>query len=188
MHWFHFQIGWMNLWILALIIFATPVLLNSIRAKKGQAGLARATTIPPMSKNERVAYMLIMAPQFLLPLYAIFVPFTANAMLLGVGMTLFVIGQIFRFKSIWDYTTTPAGELITHGAYRISRNPGYFGATLVYLGMGIAGGSWLIVTVAVYWFIGYQWVTTVEERHCLVQWPDAFPQYKREVAKNLLVF
>ncbi|MCD6344494.1 MAG: DUF1295 domain-containing protein [Anaerolineae bacterium] len=188
MHWFHFQIGWMNLWILALIIFATPVLLNVIRAKKGQAGLVRATTLPPMSKSERVIYLLIMAPQFLLPLYAIFVPFTANVTLLSIGITLFVMGQTFRFKSIWDYITTPAGELITQGAYHISRNPGYFGATLVYLGMGIAGGSWLIVTVAVYWFIGYQWVTTVEERHCLEQWPDAFPQYKRAVAKNLLVF
>ncbi len=188
MHWFHFQIGWMNLWILALIIFATPVLLNIIRAEKGKVGLARATALPPMSKNERAVYMLIMAPQFLLPLYAICVPFTANAMLLGVGMSLFVIGQTFRFKSIWDYTTSPAGELITQGAYRISRNPGYFGATLVYLGMGIAGGSWFIVTVAVYWFIGYQWVAAVEERYCLEQWPDAFPQYKREVAKNLLVF
>ena len=188
MYWFHFQVGWMNLWILALIIFTTPVLLNLIRAEKGKVGLARATILPPMSKIERAIYMLIMAPQFLLPLYAIFVPFTANITLLSIGITLFIIGQTFRIKSIWDYTTAPAGELITHGVYHISRNPGYFGATLVYLGMGIAGGSWLIVTVAVYWFIGYQWVTTVEERFCLKQWPAAFPQYKRKVAKNLLVF
>lgn len=188
MQWFHSQIGWMNLWILALIIFATPVLLNMIRAKKGKAGLARATTLPPMSNTERVIYMLVMTPQFLLPLYAIFVPFTANAVLLSVGIALFVIGQAFRLKSIWDYTTAPSGELITHGVYHISRNPGYFGAALVYLGMSLAGGSWLIVIVAVYWFIGYQWVSTVEERFCLEQWPDAFPEYQCEVAKNLLFF
>ena len=78
--------------------------------------------------------------------------------------------------------------MITRGLYQISRNPGYFGATLVYLAMGIAGGSWLIVAVAIYWFIGYQWVATVEERFCLECWPDAFPEHKRKVAKNLLFF
>lgn len=89
MQWFHFQFGWLNLWILALIIFAAPILLNLIRGKKGKAGLARATTIPPMSRGERLVYMLVMAPQFLLPVYAIFVPFTAHAILLGVGLLLF---------------------------------------------------------------------------------------------------
>ncbi|NOQ95638.1 MAG: hypothetical protein GQ555_03365 [Desulfobacterales bacterium] len=188
MQWIHFQFGWLNLWILALIIFATPVLLNLIRGKKGKAGLARATTIPPMSRGERLAYMLVMAPQFLLPLYAIFVPFTAHAMLLGVGLLLFMVGQVFRLKSIWDYTAGPPGELITHCVYQISRNPGYFGATLVYLGMGIAGGSWLIVAVSICWFLGYQWVATVEDRFCMEHWPDTFPEYKRAVAKNLLFF
>lgn len=188
MKWFHFQIGWLNLWVLALVIFATPASLNIIRGKRGKTGLARATSLPPMSKGERVAYMLVMAPQFLLPLYAILVPFTTNAALLRVGLIPFIIGQLFRIKAIWDYTTAPPGELITHGLYQVSRHPGYFGATLVYLGMGLAGGSWLIVAVALYWFIGYQWVAAVEERFCQERWPDAFLEYKRKVAKNLLFF
>jgi protein-S-isoprenylcysteine O-methyltransferase Ste14 len=54
--------------------------------------------------------------------------------------------------------------------------------------MGIAGGSWLIVAVAIYWFVGYQWVATVEERSCEERWPDAFSEYKRQVAKNFLFF
>ena len=97
-----------------------------------------------------------MSPQFLLPLYAVFVPFTQNTTLLSAGLILFIIGQTLRLKSNWDYTTVTPGELIDHGVYRISRNPGYFGATLVYLGMGVVGGSWLLVAVALYWLIGYQ--------------------------------
>ncbi|MCJ7566752.1 MAG: phosphatidylethanolamine N-methyltransferase family protein [Anaerolineales bacterium] len=98
-----------------------------------------------MSKAERLAYMLVMSPQFLLPLYAIFVPFTTNSTLLSAGLLLFAAGQTLRLKSIWDYTSAAQGELINHGVYRISRNPGYFGAALVYMGMGVAGGSWLTV-------------------------------------------
>jgi len=33
-----------------------------------------------------------------------------------------------------------------------------------------------------------KWGATVEERFCLERWPDAFPRYKRKVAKNLLFF
>lgn len=188
MQWFYFQLGWLNLWILALIIFATPVLLNLVRGKKGQGGLARATVLPPMSQKERAVYMLVMAPQFLLPIYAIFVPFTQNTVLLSVGLGLFAVGQIFRLKSIWDYTTVPTDELITQGVYQISRNPGYFGAAVLYLGMAIAGGSWFVMAVAVYWFIGYQWVASIEERFCEQRWPDVFSAYKRQVAKNFLFF
>lgn len=188
MQWVHFELGWLNLWILAVIVFATPVLLNLVRSGKGSRGLKRATTLPPMSSGERVVYILVMAPQFLLPLYAIFVPFTSNTALLVVGLAVFAMGQTLRLKSIWDYTTAASDQLITHGVYEISRNPGYFGATLVYLGMGLTGGSWLIVAVAVYWFLGYQWVAAVEERFCRARWPEAFAEYKRRVAKNFLFF
>jgi len=46
---FYFQIGWLNLWILALVVFATPLLINRIRGEWGKAGLTRATVLPPMS-------------------------------------------------------------------------------------------------------------------------------------------
>lgn len=46
----------------------------------------------------------------------------------------------------------------------------------------------LIVAVAVYWFIGYQWTATLEERFCMEHWPDEFREYKRKVAKNFLFF
>ena len=188
MQWFHFEIGWCNLWILALLIFITPVLLNIARGERGKTGLRRATELPPMSQVEHVAYMLVISPQFLLPLYTVFVPFTTNTTLLIVGLLLFTAGQTLRLKSIWDYTTAVPDELINHGVYRISRNPGYFGAALVYLGMGIAGGSWLIIAIAIYWFVGYQWVATVEERFCLEKWPEGFAAYKQKTAKNFVFF
>jgi len=188
MQWFHFEIGWFNLWILSLLIFITPVLLNIARGERGKIGLRRATEIPPMSQAEHVTYILVMFPQFLLPLYTIFVPFTTNTTLLSAGLLLFTAGQTLRLKSIWDYTTAAPDELINHGVYRISRNPGYFGAALVYLGMGFAGGSWLIVAIALYWFVGYQWVATVEERSCQEKWPEGFVAYKQKTAKNFVFF
>ncbi len=109
---------WFHFWILAVVVFATPVLLNVIRGQRGKTGLERATTLSPMSKREGVAYMLAMAPQFLLPLYAVFVPFTDNVALLSIGLSIFIIGQALRLKSIWDYSTAPPDQLITCGVYQ----------------------------------------------------------------------
>ncbi len=187
MEWFHFQIGWLNVWILALVFNIAPGLISMGSRRK--AGLKRQVVSPPMSKVERVVYyLLFMSPPFVMFFYTIFVPFTTNAALLGVGLALFVIGLVLYLKQVWDYATAPPDELITHGIFRISRNPGYFGQTLVYLGMGLAGGSWLIVAFTVYWFISYQWAATLEERFCAERWPDEFAEYKRKVAKNFLFF
>ena len=44
------------------------------------------------------------------------------------------------------------------------------------------------MAVAVYWFLGYQWVASVEERFCEERWPETFPEYKRRVTRNFLCF
>jgi len=63
MQWFHFDIGWFNLWILSLLIFITPVLLNIARGERGKIGLRRATELPPMSQAEHFTYMLVMSQE-----------------------------------------------------------------------------------------------------------------------------
>ena len=63
MQWFHFEIGWFNLWILSLLIFITPVLLNIARGERGKIGLRRATELPPMSQAEHFPYMLVMSQE-----------------------------------------------------------------------------------------------------------------------------
>jgi protein-S-isoprenylcysteine O-methyltransferase Ste14 len=129
-----------------------------------------------------------MFPPFVVYFYAIFVPFTTNAALLCAGLVLFVIGLALLIKQMRDFATAPPDQLITHGTYQISRNPSYFGSTLIALGMGLAGGSWLIVAFAVYWFIVYQWAATLEERFCMARWPEELSEYKLKVAKNFLFF
>ena len=42
---------------------------------------------------------------------------------------------------------------VTGGVYWISRNPMYLGQFLVYLGMGIACASWIVLLLAVIWIV-----------------------------------
>ncbi len=186
MQWFHFQIGWLNLWILTLVLYSAPILIGISIGEK--AGLKRELVLPSMSSVERALYMLVVLPQVAMYLYTIFVPFTTNVALLGAGLVLFVIGLVMTLKQTWDFAAAPPDKLITNGIYQISRNPGCFGQVLACLGMGLAGGCWLIVAFGVYWFIACQWMGALEERFCAERWPEEFAKYKRKVAKNFLFF
>jgi protein-S-isoprenylcysteine O-methyltransferase Ste14 len=186
MQWYNLQFGWLNLWILTLILNGSLFLISI--GERGRAGIKRQFMLPPMSSVERVFYVLAMIPQMVMYLYTFFVPFTTNMALLGAGLVLFVIGLAMTLKQTCDFAAAPSDKLITNGIYRISRNPGCFGQVLAYLGMGLTGGSWFIVTFAAYWFIACQWMGALEERFCMKSWPEEFAEYKRKVAKNFLFF
>jgi protein-S-isoprenylcysteine O-methyltransferase Ste14 len=83
---------------------------------------------------------------------------SASSILRIVGIAFTAIGASFSASSIAFFvraktTIVPhaaASSLVTHGAYRFTRNPMYVGLTLVYLGVaGILGWPWPIVVVAI---------------------------------------
>lgn len=188
MQWFHTTPGWFNLWILVLAMNLLPVLIFRLRRPRNEAALQRAVTLPEMHGWERIAYWAVMIPYFSMFGYALFVPFSDEPILLLVGGILLVFAVGLRTKAMIDYAQTESGQLITQGVYQVSRNPGYFAAMLALLSLGILGESLLMIAVALYFFIGYQWVSTLEERFCAQHWPEAFPMYKRQVARNFLFF
>ena len=188
MQFFHFEPGVLNLWLAVVILIVVPMVIVGFIRRRNPGALKRAVQFPPMSAIERVGYWAVMIPYFAMYGYAVGVPFTDNAVLFTAGMIVFLVALVLRIRAFIDYAATPEGELITHGIYSISRNPGYLAATLAEIGMGLMGGSLLMIVVALYFFVGYQWVSTLEERFCLIHYPDAFPQYRQQVARNFLFF
>lgn len=188
MSWFHFQPGLFNLWLAVLFMNLLPVVVVRLLPNPNPAALKRALRLPPMTTPQRVAYLAVMAPFFLMFPYALLVPFSDNTALLLAGLALWLPAVLFRTRSMVDYALTPPGDLITRGVYRLSRHPGYFSATVAMLGLGLMGGSWLIVCAALWFALGYQWVARLEERMCLEHWPDAYRAYMAAVPRNFVVF
>ncbi len=185
---FHFAPGLLNVWIAVAVQIVAPTVVVASYQRRNPDALRRAVTLPPMSSTERIGYWAVMIPYFSMYGYAILVPFTANTLLLMLGLIVFVVALLMRIRAFIDYAATPSDTLITRGIYAVSRNPGYLAAALALLGMGLMGGSWLMVSVALYFFVGYQWVSQLEERFCLARYPDTFPYYRARVARNFLVF
>ena len=179
-----FEIGFLNLWICTVLLFALPMLSGLIIG----SSLKRALTPPGLSTREKALGSIWLGLQLLLYIYSIFVPFVYEPIWFYPGLVIYILGIVMSLWGNYDYRTTPQDKLVTRGIYQISRNVDYFSAFLVYIGMGLMGASWPILVLAIVHFIVYQIYTKYEERMCAELWPEEFSEYKRKVAKNFLFF
>jgi protein-S-isoprenylcysteine O-methyltransferase Ste14 len=85
---------------------------------------------------------------------------------------------------VWvGFATTPPDKLITKGIYRYSRNPMHLSQVAIYLGVGIATASWvLLLLAAVFMVVPTLWVNA-EERHCLNYYGDAYRDYTKRTPR-----
>ena len=72
----------------------------------------------------------------------------------------------------------PASSLVTAGLYRISRNPGYLGLTLMYAGIAtLARAPWAFVTLVPALVVVDRFVIAREERYLLRRFGGEYAQY-----------
>ena len=101
----------------------------------------------------------------------------------GFGIIFMAAGR-FRAAGTNIPPTLPTTALVVDGIYRRTRNPFYLGATLVYLGLGVAAGSfWAIgLVVPLLWVINTG-VIAREERYLERKFGDAYRAYKARVRR-----
>lgn len=108
------------------------------------------------------------------------------------GAVLAVCGFVFLFMAASRFQaagtnippTLPTTALVVDGIYRRTRNPLYLGATLIYLGLGVAAGSlWAIALVIPLLWVINTGVIAPEERYLERKFGDAYRAYKARVRR-----
>ena len=170
-----FDIGIWNAWILTvfmlLVGMAPAFFVNKERAKQLEK-------MPPYNKAEKISVLATHA--FIMPavaIYSIFVPLEVNTAWLYTGLPICFIGGILMLMAYISIMDTPPDKLVTRGAYHISRHPLYVGQFLIYVGMGLACASWVILLLAIAWIILWQIAISAEERDLLEHYGDAYREY-----------
>jgi len=82
--------------------------------------------------------------------------------------------------------SSPASTLVTHGPFRLSRNPMYLGLTLVYLGVTLLMNSvWTALFLPL--VIGTLYLTVIrhEERYLAATFGDEYDNYRGRVRRWL---
>lgn len=104
-------------------------------------------------------------------------------MLAGIGFRAVAIHQLGRFH-MPNVATYADHDLVQTGLYRRVRHPSYLGALLVFLGFGLALGSWLAAGVVVaITLAGYLNRIRVEEKALRAAFGERYLEYARRTRR-----
>ena len=107
--------------------------------------------------------------------------------LLLIGSNLFILTSatlIMRRAGTHINPNQPATELVTHGPFRLSRNPIYLGFTLGYSGVAIwANALWPMLVLPLILAVMQRGVIHREERYLESKFGAAYREYKVRVRR-----
>jgi protein-S-isoprenylcysteine O-methyltransferase Ste14 len=166
-----FELGLWNAWILILPVIIASVFGAKILSKrKSEDSLSFSLKV----KAATFLYFLI---ELSLYAYSIFLPLNSNTIWLIVGVLIYAPSFCFLTLGLLNFAATPAKELVTTGAYSISRNPSYVCDVLVKTSIGIACFSWIFLLIAVIDFVLLRTIVVAEERVLLERYEITYRKY-----------
>jgi protein-S-isoprenylcysteine O-methyltransferase Ste14 len=173
-----FEIGVWNAWILWVLLFLAMMVPNFFMSQEAKERGKRATQFAPVTGIKKAlvysTHMVIMPAA---AIYSIFLPLKIGTAWLYVGLPIFALAIAMTVMINVSFATTPADKPVTKGFYCISRNPIYLSAALMYLGIGIACASWVLMLCAVLWIVFLNLAIPAEECSLLKKYGDAYRDY-----------
>ena len=122
-----FQIGLWNAWVLSLAFLLVTYALGPLIVSK-KAGLF---VWPRYTRGEKILNGILVVTMFSPFVYGILLPLKLGTGWFCAGLPIYLVGMTFVTMTILSFATAPVDKPITKGVFRISRNPMYFGWSLV---------------------------------------------------------
>ena len=111
--------------------------------------------------------------------------YLAGGVLIAASLAL-AIPMVMAFHKAGTHVDVrkPATALVTSGPFRLSRNPAYLGATLLYAGIAIAADSlWVLVLLVPVLMVMHAGVISREERYLERKFGEDYRRYKASVRR-----
>ena len=116
-------------------------------------------------------------------------PISAQLPLFGIGVLMIVLGSLLRrycFRTLGEYFTGDVRAranqpVVSSGPYRLVRHPSYTAGMMMFIGIGLALGSWLsfaLLTIAT--IATYSYRVAVEERALLETIGEPYVDYMKK--------
>ncbi|MEA3477966.1 MAG: isoprenylcysteine carboxylmethyltransferase family protein [Bacteroidota bacterium] len=180
-----FNLGILNAWIGTFPIMLLPLIF---RLFNRSAFIDRAAAREGYNKSEKRMVDYTMAVYYLILLYSIVLPLKFDTNSFYVGLAVYVIAISCLLITYFNFKSTPRNQLVTHGIFRLSRNPFYSTTIIAFLGVGMASLSWLLILLTIIMAILQHQVVLAEERICEAQYGKEYLEYKARVPRYLLFF
>ena len=179
-----FEIGVWNAWILQVLFFLTLIVPNFLMSKEAKKRTKRATGFVPLDRTRKIlAYSTHVLIVPFTVLYSIFLPLEMGTVWFYIGLFIFALALVMTVMTSINFATTLLDEPVTKGVYRISRHPIYLSGFLLYIGIGIATVSWVILLCAILWIVLFHIVLPFEEQFLLEKYGDSYREYMNKTPR-----
>lgn len=176
--------GLWNVWIGMVLIqmFGIVLMLTNREVRKRLADMSWYTPVERLFSFASIFMMVVLV------VLSIWVPIKIGTWWFYLGMTIYGASFVGYIAAAHNYMTTPIGEPVVKGVYRISRNPLYFFYSTAMLGLCVASVSLPFLLVWLVYNIPTHFIIQGEERYCLETYGQAFREYMTEVPRYFLFF
>jgi protein-S-isoprenylcysteine O-methyltransferase Ste14 len=140
------------------------------------------------SKSERIiSYISVMLFTRGLIILTIFIPIDFHLISFLFGTLFFFLCLSLYGIAIHNFLSSDENEPVTKGMYKLLRHPMQILAILMWIGVGIATWSWLIISACIIqFFISYPfWIA--QERECLEVYGEKYEEYLNRVKRYYFI-
>jgi protein-S-isoprenylcysteine O-methyltransferase Ste14 len=176
------QLGWLNGWIpYVVLVLVEGALLrlfpDEVRARLLDRSLwtKKQATITAVGKLFSLACIVLV----------VLTPLKTASLTFYVGMVIYTLGLAGLIVALSNFRSTPLGEPVSAGLYRVSRHPQLLALFVAFLGMTLAIGSWTALVMLVVSRVIQHYSILAEEQACLEQYGESYREYMRRVPRYL---
>lgn len=180
-----FQIGWLNGWILLVLLVLTDGVLFLSFPKPV---VARLFDRSGWSQKQATLTVLSKLCALFCIVSIVLTPLKIGSPVFIAGIILVAMGLAGLVKAVLDFRHTPLDQPVVRGLYRISRHPQMVMASVVILGACLAIGSGAaVIAFAATKVLGHYGILA-EEEVCLRRYGDDYRAYLQRVPRYLVFF
>jgi protein-S-isoprenylcysteine O-methyltransferase Ste14 len=181
-----FELGLWNAWIIMAAFSAASFLVFMVNGSSAEARMEDEPSFGEAGAAYRVA--IIVSHPVLMPLtmlYGVFVPLERGNWWLFSGLAVSVAAIAMALAAAVSFVTAPLDEPMTRGVYAISRHPMYTAAFLAYVGVGLAGASWVFLVFAVVRIVAWRFGVPEEEANMTGKYGASYEEHLRRTPRWL---
>jgi len=177
------QIGWLNGWVLLVVLYSIFGFLLLIFPKEV---VGRLYDRSGWSREQKVITLVGKSMALVWFPLIIFTPLKIGTPVCVFGMVLFALGLVGFVVALFNFRNTPLDQPVTKGLYRVSRHPQQFTLLVAGVGISIAIGSWLALLMLLLGLVFTHLKILTEEGACLRQYGDSYRAYMERVPRYFL--
>jgi protein-S-isoprenylcysteine O-methyltransferase Ste14 len=174
-------LGFWNAWLL----FSPMLIFGGIFTAWNKDVAKRLSDMAGYTSKEKLFTVVASLLPYPLMGVAVFTPLASTGVLLIPGVLLSVVGGVGLLCTLLLFKRTPTHEALQSGPYRLSRNPLYVSAALVFLGMCVATGSLVLSGILATLLVFQHFMILAEERVCKARYGAVYVAYAQRTPRYL---